>query len=642
MASIFKRPNKRARLGRNGFDMSQRRVFSSSVGMLLPSYTDFANPGDSYRLNSRGLTRTEALQSAAFVRMKAHVDWFFVPITQLYSRWNEFFNMTDDVMSTAFLRKVQRVLPSLPYTDFQYNSSSSYPAAEKWFSIFNVQNDGRDPIPGIPTGETPAIALQSDAYGVPYLWNVRRMLTMLTGSIDRFDVNSSATDKPLCTFLTALAYHKIFHSHYRNTWYTKNKPSLYNIDMYYAKNPVLTDTFWEIMSSIHYRPWRMDYFTMIQPAPVWSGSFADFIGDPATPDADGYQNAFFPEARFDGYSGGAVDIRSSNPGQNISQAPGLPGINGLAGEPLSGFSTGQIRAMFALDKLLRRTAATGSHYDEQTLAHFGYKMPRGISEEAYYLGEQVYDINVNEVVATATTGVKEAGGVIGDIAGKAFGSTPNSNDIKFTAPCHGIIMAIFSIEPIADYRDPGDPVNFLRYSFDFYHPEFDNIGMQPYGYPFREYSSKDTPDIPGWQFRYMQFKTKLDVSHESIYDTYRQTWQASRDDSFEKSSGIPLYARFYIFPQYLNSIFLQTYPSFRETIPPPGSLIRATDLYDRNGNPTYPYFFHLSSTSDVNNSWSDAPWVSPDVVYAGDNFINVVDHKVFKTSVMSVYSLPNS
>ena len=76
------------RLGRNGFDLSFRRCFTAPCGMLLPVAQDFANPGDKYKLNSASFIRTEAVQTAAFMRLKAHVEWFFVPVTQLYSLWN--------------------------------------------------------------------------------------------------------------------------------------------------------------------------------------------------------------------------------------------------------------------------------------------------------------------------------------------------------------------------------------------------------------------------------------------------------------------------------------------------------------------------------------------------------------------------
>ena len=84
MGNVFKAPEHRAQIGYNGFDMSQYRKFTSSVGQLLPVYYDLLNPGD--KINSRSFifSRTETLSKAAMVSLDEHLDWFFVPMEQLY------------------------------------------------------------------------------------------------------------------------------------------------------------------------------------------------------------------------------------------------------------------------------------------------------------------------------------------------------------------------------------------------------------------------------------------------------------------------------------------------------------------------------------------------------------------------------
>ena len=76
--NILKRPNKKAQLGRNGYDLGRRRAFTSPVGMLLPVFTNFAYSGEKVRVNSSTFIRTEALETAAFIRLRHHVDWFSV------------------------------------------------------------------------------------------------------------------------------------------------------------------------------------------------------------------------------------------------------------------------------------------------------------------------------------------------------------------------------------------------------------------------------------------------------------------------------------------------------------------------------------------------------------------------------------
>lgn len=613
MPSIFKRPNRVARLGRNGFDMSQRRMFTCPCGMLLPTFTDFLNPGDSVKVNAREYIRTQPLQSAAFVRLKAHVDWFFVPVTQMYSQWNQFFNNTDDNMSSMFLNKPTAVFPTLApsFADGFAPSSTGYYSRTSTIA-----------------GEA---VLSVDEFGVPLVWNARRLFMMLYANDGiNFNHGSSAINP-----LSLLAYHKCFHSHYRNTDYTPNDPESYNIDQFYADSVITEGSAFEHkLFKVHYRPWRRDLYSFVQPAPIFGNSFASYLQD-FPGDSDGFYSSYFPESSGDT----ALGVNSQKPESGLEPNPaGYESSRiGVALQPATGIiSVGDIRAAFALDKLLRITAQTGSHYDEQTLAHFGYKIPEGISDEAYFLGSQSLDININEVVATATTGSGRDTSTLGDIAGRGFGVSQDSRDIKFTAPCHGVLIAIHSIEPIPDYRSIPDPISKYKVSFDFYHPEFDNIGMQPYGLNF---STDSSANIIGWQYRYMNHKSKLDIADESIYNTSLRTWTLSRagvyyskdltvDPDHPDKPGstpsavrVPLSGRFYIMPQYTNGIFLASFPAWNSFID--SNVVTGC----------------LSYIISEGSGWMN-PVNKPQNIYGDDPFICVLDHKVYKTSVMSVYSLP--
>lgn len=606
MKSLFKKPNRVAQLGRNGFDMSQRRVFTTPVGMLLPTYTDFLLPGDKVKLNSREFVRTQPLQSSAFVRMKAHLDWFFVPVTQLFSQWNQFYNGTNDNMSSMFTGSAS---PSFPTLKVEVLNNLENPV---WSSPNKVNTSFHD--------------LLVDEFGVPLAWNARRLMMMLYPSVG---INGNELSGSI-NILSLLAYHKCFHSHYRNTDYTPNDPLQYNIDKYYNISR-LPSTYFKRYFTIHYRPWIRDAFSFIQPAPVFGGSFADFLNiGGETPTSD--LSRFFPEARnsvsLANQTGGGPGLDSSLPSFPLSGY----GVSVNNTDSLNSLSVGDIRAAFALDKLLRITAQAGSHYDEQTLAHFGYKMPQGISEEAYYLGEQSFDIAINEVVATASSTTGKDTSLLGEIAGRGFGATHEGKDLEFTAPCHGIVIAIHSISPLPDYRDEKDVVANKINSFDFFHPEFDNIGMQPYGIDFAHLSSTEPTNILGWQYRYMEHKTKLDVADESVYDTSLRTWVLSRARTYygkdTASTGsslgfnVPLSGRFYIMPQYTNGIFYASFPAFLDP--------------DAATSPSGGFMTYDPSKG---RSWLNAE-NKPQMIYGDDPFICVLEHKVYKTSVMSVYSLP--
>lgn len=612
MSSIFNKPTVRPNLGHNGFDLSRRRLFTSPCGMLLPIFWDFASPGEKYKCNSSIFVRTEAISTAAMMRLKAHVDWFFVPVTQLYSLWNEFFNQTQDVMSTAFR------------TDYPTSHLSRLPHFEctqiVQDPLYYVKNFTNETNPLLPVGSK--YQPKVDEVGTPYLFNLRRLWDMLGfGSLS----NAVYTFKPSQGFgrslslFPYLAYHKIFHSKYLLTDWFKNDPTLYNLDKFVSNNVIDDDTAIRIMSTIHYRPYRTDYFTNILPSPTFSGLYSNAISGPLT--RNDFSLRDYPSQ--EGENGNNTIIQGSD--QDIASPTSGTGASLTISESQS-FSAGDIRALFAIDKLLRVTAFAGSHYEDQTLAHFGYKIPQGISKEAYSLGEQVTDISINEVVATSQTDPSVAGGQLGDIAGKGFGSSNGGKPVDFTAPCHGILMAIYSIEPIPEYASVvQERKNLYLETYDFYHPEFDNVGMQPFSTPLL-YSSNDLVSglMSSWTYRYSELKSNFDVVNESLWDTSRASWQGNKQMPYLNGiahTGTPQdisrFNTFYIIPQYTNSIFKYPYPSY-------------ANLSDNDK------FVHVDG-----DQWSDnSSPLNSTKVYSGDNFINNVDIQCYKVSPMSVHSLP--
>lgn len=609
MSSVLKPTSSKPNLGRNGFDLSQRRIFSCTAGQLLPVFKDFASPGDKYKINSNTFIRTEAVDTCAFMRLKHHLDWFFVPITQLYMFWNEFFYGTDDVMSTFDSEDKSY---SLPYTPlYAYLSLQSFP--DRWMFTDSVGDH----------------FLLTDEFSIPKIYNACRLMDMLGyGASSRSKAlflmsNDDETPEERWFPVYYLAYHKIFHSHYNNTKYFPNRPVLYNVDKY-AGGSIPLDSAFDIISTIHYRPYRLDYFTAIQPAPTFNANFASFVSDSNFSDgspaylgvSDGIDNSPIHSKNLSGF--GLV------PESNLPLASNTTGVS-ISTSTTDELALGNLRTAFALDRLSRITASAGSHYDDQTLAHFGVKLPQGIKKEAYYLGEQVLDIIINEVVATASTGSGGAGDTLGDIAGKGFGSTSNADDINFEAPCHGVIMGISSIEPIPDYASARvDIENRYLCRFDFYIPEMDNLGMQPIWNSYAWQNEVGVIDsslesVLGWQPRHTELKIKYDVVNESVFATHRNSWAGYKQSIYdgEMTGSTFTYnpnTYFFVSPQYTNNIFQQEVP-----------------FYINGRGPE----FDFNEGIDFIN-----PVLSPESMYYYDNFLVNMQMNVYKTSVMSVHSLP--
>ncbi len=598
MNSIYKKPEVSPKRGRNGFDVSQRNLFSASTGQLLPIYSDFAYPGDEYNLNLSAFIRTEAVETAAMTRFVAHFDAFFVPFRQMYQFYNEFYNSVFDA-HTSFVSQTDNF--SLPY--FDMNKVVSHFEEFPFFGQFTNT-----------TSDDPA-TLNVDEFGVPLVWNFRRLYSFLNygNPTKQYD----AKNPNYCNLFRFLAYHKIYYSHYNLTDWFAQRPDLYNVDKFHGTG--LSDTIgFEIVSTLHYRPWRKDYFNNFLPTPTFSNAYSSLLQNGWLKGGNDIRYEVAPE-------GVKTTELTTGANETVGVVGDIPRIIGANLSALDKISANDIRSVFALDRLLRVTGQAGGHYDQQTYAHFGVKLPQGLSNEAYFIGSCEVPINISEVVSQASTGAKDnqgnnlPGNVIGDIAGKGFGAN-NGSKMKFKCDEAGVVMVIFSIEPLLEYSSQSvDVTNRYRTSLDFYHPELDDLGMQPMDDNYLNGSSHampfTKPDVIGWQYRYSESKSKWDSVHESISDTDKAAWQVNFLDSLAASDtqSFDRFARFYINPQYANPIFALEFPKY----------LSSTATYDN------------TTTKGFLNNFN-----KPENIYCGDNFIVNSDIQAFKTSIMSVHSLP--
>ena len=111
MANIFQKPAHRAQLPKNGFDMSQRHPFTSSVGHLLPVYYDYLAPGEKIRISANLFTRTQPMKSTAMARITEHIEYFFVPFEQLFSLFGSVYYGIDDYNSSALVKSKDLSMP---------------------------------------------------------------------------------------------------------------------------------------------------------------------------------------------------------------------------------------------------------------------------------------------------------------------------------------------------------------------------------------------------------------------------------------------------------------------------------------------------------------------------------------------------
>ena len=79
-------------VNRNAFDLSHRHMFTAQIGELLPIFTQWCNPNETFKLGYNAMTRTASLNSAAFTRLRENVQYYFVPFQCLWKYFEQTVN----------------------------------------------------------------------------------------------------------------------------------------------------------------------------------------------------------------------------------------------------------------------------------------------------------------------------------------------------------------------------------------------------------------------------------------------------------------------------------------------------------------------------------------------------------------------
>lgn len=528
--SINSRPDAMAHLPRHGHNLSHDFAFTSPVGYLLPVEYDFLFPGDSVNLDFSLVTITNPLEKPCMSGIKENIDVFFVPLRKLRTCAPEVIMNVDD-LPTSFVTKDRiQVVGSKVFHTANLRDLGTYFESQ----VSTLIHDS----PTIPDALRDVKARLNDSFLPPL-----RLLEHLGYNPDIFtDENQSwrADDyQPLVSLMNLCAYQAIYYDYYRLSNFFENNTRAYNTDFldlgFLETSDLLSIT------ALHTRPYKRDYFKNIEPSPL-QNSLGVLFGSQTFDFKnvnEWLSNTSFAVGNANYESDGA-DLTQVYNDENAA-------------------STVTIRTAFAVEKLLRISQRAGKHYDDQVAAHFGVKVSKGIANEVMYIGSFSQKIDFGMVVSQAST----EDSPLGNLAGRGY-SVPNKNNrtIKFKAPCHGVLMAVYSAEPDIMYHTGIDKLNTLSQIYDFPTPEFDKLGMQPlFGYERRAYVEIASERL-GWQFRYANFKQRYDRCTFAFTNKAYGSDLDYQDDDL--NYGFGAYAPYVISEQ--NSDFLSSAYLYRETL----------------------------------------------------------------------------
>ena len=587
MAKSDARFEYRAHLNRTDHDLSQKLGFTSAAGMLLPIWFDFASPGDSYYMqHDLPLLRSTVLSSPAMVDVKVHYETFFVPMQMLLQPFENIMFSLANFQSTNFDGRTltNNAFPLWDFNGFCANVLSSHATDDVRVDSFRI----------------------CDLLGLNAM-NFTKSVS--SPSTDPRALNNLFKYAPSFFPYQLLAYHTIFQYYFRLDDKSSFSASSCNWDSSYGSSSVVGSTQYSL-TEIHQRPWDFDYFTSMYRSPIVSSVNSQTVLPTGNYSSLNTALTLGINSVGQGSSNDGVNSFSSYVGSSYSQT-----------QISSVISSAMIRQMFANEKLAMITGRTKKNYDSQVLAHYGVSVPHDVKHDITMIHNDVYELNVQEVTNLSGSSTSP----LGELAGKSY-AVGNGKQFKFTAPCHGVIMTIFSVEPRKRYFGGFDKINSVATAFDFPTPEFDRLGNTPmyrYETGMLPSSSQTMADLIGWKERYYQNKRKYDkttyafghgITSGSVnnYSTYMLSFRPFAPYEPYATGSSTTASR----PDIENRFYIER------------------NAMDALCNITYHYGWlegEDSSGLPSGENWSVSPWL----LYARDPFIVNSDIKCKKVSWLS-------
>lgn len=347
------------------------------------------------------------------------------------------------------------------------------------------------------------------------------------------------------------AYEAIYNAYYRNQLV---EPFLIDGQPEYNKFvPVDTGSSDSYNYQLRYRNWEDDVFTTCMPSPQQGN--APMVG--VTIDGNNSTSLAFSDSDGQVYTAVPVlnDSKDGISSFTITSAAGNSVIP-VSAALTSGITINDFRNVNALQRYLELSQMRGYRYKDLMDAHFDVDIKYNSLMMPEFIGGCARDVNVSQITATANTLVGGVETQVGDYKAQA-GLVGQCN--SFTKYCdeHGFIIGLMTIVPVPVYSQALPKFFFKRSQFDYYSPEFANIGMQ--SVTKKEIAplainSAELDTTFGYQRPWYEYLSALDQSH-GLFATSLRNFILNRTFG----SDVNLTPEFlHVDPKTLNDIFSST------------------------------------------------------------------------------------
>ena len=549
MANVMSFKAIRNNPSRDGFDLSRKINYTSKGGELLPILMLPVLPGDSFTIDVNEFTRTQPVNTAAYARNREYIDFYFVPLEQLWiNAPTVLTQMKDNVQRASSILGSEVLSGDMPYFTCEqlctYLNGLDYNGALR-------EDEKKNPF-GFYRSPLTAKLLEYLGYGNAFRHYARRKNDStgemgLDYSSDPLISNLKLNPFPL------LAYQKIYADYYRFTQWESPNPATFNVDYIKGTNdlniPIPSystslSSFEEYvqdftMFDLRYCNYQKDMFHGVVPV----AQFGEAAVVPISGSMTGHVDAVTPSftQSTSSVSGNPTyQFTGTSTPKKVELGLDSSGYHGLKVDP-SVWTTTLNEANMTVSVLALRQAeflqkwkeiavSAEEDYKSQIQAHWNVSVSDYLSGQSRYLGGTATSLDINEVVNTNLQSDGDA-----KIQGKGIGASRGT--IRFESRGeYGIIMAIKHTLPLLDYVTSGvDPYCAVVNAESYPIPEMDKIGMEqvPLVYAVNgvksDFENLDDTSLLGYAPRYFSWKTAVDRSLGAFSDSM-SAWVNKIDD----------------------------------------------------------------------------------------------------------------
>lgn len=487
-------------------------------GQLRCMYFDVLSPSESVYFKTKAFSRLQEVVTAFLGEIDIHLDYFFVPLQMLYTPFGQVFAQTNDVISEKFSVNGQ--------------SGEETPDVFPTISVAGVVHERVNHI--MMSGECWGMSIMRmlDDFDLnPYNALDHYQFLRATGDVPETHVPECFCYNPDITPWIPAAYQAIYQKYFRNESFERIKVPSYNFDSAFETGQIGPNG--RDMFRLRYCQRPSDYFTDVKVSPLYSAVNAFAKGSASTIDSSsgGTFNGtdvlskvnqwLVGENVYDSSNNFALSKSSANYDEgnaydfNVGSSDFMSFAGSLSDRLDSYNNASAIRTLFAVDKFLRVYGRAGKTYDDQILAHFGFKVPHDVKHDITHLKHYRFVVTSEPVYSSSAT---PDGSLLGQVGGQGAAGIETDGE-KFTAPVHGVFMCIAHAVTKPRYYNTFNKLHLLNNRLAFPIPEYDKLGMQP-NYMFEAHPiffarnadvDKDNINVSkrlGWQYRYEEFKKR--------------------------------------------------------------------------------------------------------------------------------------